>query len=491
MKKNKFKKLISVFLFAVLSFGANSQTQFWGTSYGGGLTSGDHGNIFVANNDGSNLHKVYTFDSINGMSPASSLVLANGKLFGVTYLGGNSGSCVIFSYEPSTGNYALVHDEYLNPNTGWMVMSGLTLGTDGFLYGLCSLGGMPGGSYMDGGVIFKIDPATNIYTDLYDFNYTVSNLGLTPDGMLTQLSDGKLYGVTHKGGSFCGSNGCGIIFNFDPTSRTFTKLYDFDGTSGYAPLYSKLLACNDGKLYGLSSSGGSFGNGTLYSFDPSNDSLIVLHNYDGVNDGSHPNASVIQATDGNLYGMTYDGGSNNFGVIFRYNISSNTYSTIFNFDNVNGANPQRDLMQASNGKLYGTTKLGGTNGVGVAFTYDITTNTFTKIADFNSSLTGTSPDCMIIETPAFANVGIQSVSMPATTISINPNPFSSQTNITFGVEQTNATVKITDILGKEIKALNFSGKQLFIEKGEMKSGIYFLQITDEKKSTVNRKIVVQ
>ena len=78
-----------------------------------------------------------------------------------------------------------------------------------------------------------------------------------------------------------------------------------------------------------------------------------------------------------------------------------------------------------------------------------------------------------------------------TTIIIAPNPFTSQTSITFNEEQKNTSIKITDVLGKEIKTIIFTGKQLKIEKGEMKSGIYFVQITDEKKIICNKKIIIQ
>ena len=76
-------------------------------------------------------------------------------------------------------------------------------------------------------------------------------------------------------------------------------------------------------------------------------------------------------------------------------------------------------------------------------------------------------------------------------LTISPNPFTSLTTIYFSTEQTNTTIKITDILGKEIKALNFTGKLCTLEKGTMQAGIYFVQITDANKNVVNRKVVVQ
>lgn len=75
--------------------------------------------------------------------------------------------------------------------------------------------------------------------------------------------------------------------------------------------------------------------------------------------------------------------------------------------------------------------------------------------------------------------------------SIYPNPFTSQTTISFSEEQKNTTIKITDVIGKEIMKLNFTGRQLTIDRAAMKSGIYFVQITDEKKNTCNKKIIIQ
>ena len=86
--------------------------------------------------------------------------------------------------------------------------------------------------------------------------------------------------------------------------------------------------------------------------------------------------------------------------------------------------------------------------------------------------------------------GVNGVTI-SNTFSISPNPFSSQTNITFNKETKHTTIKIMDMLGKVIKTKNFTGKQLTIEKGDMQAGVYFVQVIDEKKNVVNRKIVIQ
>jgi PKD repeat protein len=100
----------------------------------------------------------------------------------------------------------------------------------------------------------------------------------------------------------------------------------------------------------------------------------------------------------------------------------------------------------------------------------------------------------IIRTNGFSiNVLITNVfqNSDETKIVVYPNPFNSQTNISFSKEMKNSTIKIFDILGKKTNEINFTGKQLTIEKGAMLEGIYFLQIVDENKNVVNRKIIIQ
>ena len=76
-------------------------------------------------------------------------------------------------------------------------------------------------------------------------------------------------------------------------------------------------------------------------------------------------------------------------------------------------------------------------------------------------------------------------------VEIYPNPFTSSTTISFSSEQKNSTLYIRDVLGKEINKENFSGKQFIIEKGVLSNGIYFVEIRDENKISINKKIIIQ
>ncbi len=73
---------------------------------------------------------------------------------------------------------------------------------------------------------------------------------------------------------------------------------------------------------------------------------------------------------------------------------------------------------------------------------------------------------------------------------IAPNPFDSYTEINFNEPQLNSSIRIIDILGNNIRTEQFSGNQYIIEKGDLKAGIYVVQIVNGKRITT-RKILVE
>ena len=58
-------------------------------------------------------------------------------------------------------------------------------------------------------------------------------------------------------------------------------------------------------------------------------------------------------------------------------------------------------------------------------------------------------------------------------------------------KQKNTRIKLVDVLGKEIRKMYFTGKQLIMEKGEQQAGVYFIQIMDDNKNVVNKKLIIQ
>lgn len=230
------------------------------------------------------------------------------------------------------------------------------------------------GGSNNSGALIKYDATTNALNAVQSFE----SIEQHPSGSLLKASDGKFYGMTYAGGSA----GQGTIFSFDPVTQTKNILMDFTGVNGLQP-YGNLMQANNGKLYGMAYSGGSFGDGVLFSFDPANNSYVKLVDFDWTNKGAYPFGNLIQATNGKLYGMTSTGGSTSNGVIFSFDPADNSYIVVKNFDGTNGSHPYGSLLQANNGKLYGMTLLGNTNGA-VLFSFDPSNNTYSKLSDLGS-----------------------------------------------------------------------------------------------------------
>lgn len=74
---------------------------------------------------------------------------------------------------------------------------------------------------------------------------------------------------------------------------------------------------------------------------------------------------------------------------------------------------------------------------------------------------------------------------------VYPNPFKNVTTISFAEQQKNTILIITDLSGKKVQSLNFTGIELTIDRNELTSGIYFLTITDNHHKTEVKKLVIE
>jgi uncharacterized repeat protein (TIGR03803 family) len=246
-------------------------------------------------------------------------------------------------------------------------------------------------------------------------------MGITYTGGVMKASDNALYGTANFGGIYSR----GTIFKYDLSVNTYSTLYNFDSIHGKNPYFGTLVEATDDKLYGTTYLGGASGNGVIFSYDRTSNTYTDLYDFDGTH-GSNPYSGLIQATDGKLYGMTYTGGSFNKGTIFSYDIPTAHYTLIHNFDGVNGSFPKGALFQASNGTLYGTTYYGGAYSDGTAFSYDITTSTYTVLASFDGTA-GSYPQSDITEATVLTT---DIASADVSSFSISPNPTSGELRIT-------------------------------------------------------------
>ncbi|MGB6487043.1 MAG: choice-of-anchor tandem repeat GloVer-containing protein [Steroidobacteraceae bacterium] len=250
---------------------------------------------------------------------------------------------------------SLLHSFGGEPTDGAVPVGSLIQATDGNFYGLTSAGGANGD-----GAVFMITPA-GTETLLYSFAGGTTD-GAIPHGSLIQAKDGNFYGMTAGG-----PKGFGAVFKITRTGIE-TLLYSFAGgtTDGAYP-YGSLIQATDGNFYGLTSAGGAKGDGTVFMITPGGTEM-VLHSFVGGTDGASPDGSLIQAADGHFYGLTVAGGANGDGTAFMI-IAGGAETVLHSFTGgaVDGVSPGGSLIQAADGNFYGLTVSGGANGGGTVF----------------------------------------------------------------------------------------------------------------------------
>ena len=247
----------------------------------------------------------------------------------------------------------------------------LTLSPDGStLYGMTA-GGVP--NY---GTIFSIPVSGGTPTTLFNFDGTH---GQTPYGSLT-LSGSTLFGMTYSGG---GIRLLGTILSIPVSGGTPTTLFNFDGTHGDFPYGSLTLGPDGSTLYGMTGSGGTNNDGTIFSIPVSGGTPTTLFNFDGTH-GTYPTGGLT-LSGSTLYGMTTAGGTNNdYGTIFSIPVSGGTPTTLFNFDGTHGYWPHGSLT-LSGSTLYGMTGEGGRNSDGTIFSIPASGGTPTTLFNFDGT----------------------------------------------------------------------------------------------------------
>ncbi len=296
-----------------------------------GTTSGT---VFKITPSGT-LTTLYSFCSqpncADGYSPNGMVLATDGNFYGTTNSGGFAncpdGCGTILKITPS-GTLTALYSFCSQGNcpdgyTPW----GLIQAVDGNFYGATGHGGASGNG-CDGygcGTIFKMTPSGTL-TTLYSFcTQTGCPDGEFPNGELVQARDGNFYGTTPQGGANCPDNGtCGTVFKITP-SGNLTTLYSFCSLSrcadGAYPTAPPVQAA-DGNFYGTTYGGGANLSGTVYKITP-NGALTTLYSFcpaRGCADGLFPDAALVPAPDGNFYGTTDEGGTSNYGTVFRFTL---------------------------------------------------------------------------------------------------------------------------------------------------------------------------
>jgi len=322
-----------------------SDGDFYGTTLAGGTSN--TGTIFKVTPSGTET-LFYSFASI----PYSGLVQgSDGNIYGTTASGGTSGRGTVFKITPSGTETVL----YSFPAGSSEPYTGLVQGSDGNFYGTTGANGTS-----DDGTVFEITPS-GTETVLHAFAKSGTD-GQIPYAGLIQGSDGNFYGTTYDGGA----SGLGTVFKVTP-GGTETVLYSFAGGSDGKHPYGGVTQGGDGNFYGTTYQGGTSGYGAVFKLTPSGTETVLYTFAGGSSDGAYPEAGLIQGSDGNFYGSTLQGGASGLGIVFKLT-PSGTETILHAFaGGSDGANPTANLVQGSDGSLFGSTSAGGTGGHGTFF----------------------------------------------------------------------------------------------------------------------------
>lgn len=373
----------------------------------GGLVEGINGNYLGLSASGGNrnagilyefnptswiLNKKYEFAAIeNGVNPYGGLIKhSNGKFYGLTSFGGVRNTGTLIEYDPVSKS--LIKKGDFNDIKGENSYGSLTDGGNGKLYGMTYYGD----NSVSGSVIFEYDPSTNTMVKKVD----LSSIGYQPMGNLTLASDGKLYGMTQYGLN----TSKGALFQYDPQTNSISRKIDFDGGSNGSYPLGSLLQAKNGLLYGTTTYGGANGVGVLFEYDTKTAKLLKKQDFISNTMGSYPVGKLAESTNGKLYGVTNSGGTNNHGVIFEFDLNSGFINKLFDFNRpITGSFPRNGLTSLPNGKLYGQLPSGGSNDQGTLFEFDPNTKTFTKRVDFDL-INGSNPNGELMFLPESQNI---------------------------------------------------------------------------------------
>jgi uncharacterized repeat protein (TIGR03803 family) len=403
-----------------------------GDLYGTTSYAGSHGGgtVFRITTSGT-LKTLYNFCSqpacADGGTPVAGLVLAsNGDFYGTTEWGGAYGQGSVFKITPAgalTTLYSFCGVSSTGPGElpcldGRNPQNALIQAADGNLYGTTNGGGLGtfSTSNSTGGTVFRITPAGAL-TTLYSFcSQTNCADGTSPAG-LVQGNDGNFYGTTEWGGlaSPYTNESPGTIFKITPGGE-LTTLYDFCSTGGsngaggcadgqFPYDIGSLLSDGLGDFYGTTLGGGSGNAGVVFEITTAgaytalvSDTGCVTFCPPGVSAiaGAFP-SSLMQGSDGNLYGTTYEEGTSNDSAGSIFEIAAAGASTLYSFPCVGaapcdtaGAYPSGDLpsfgalLQATDGNFYGLATNGGTSnatcpaGCGTVFKFSTGLGPFVK-----------------------------------------------------------------------------------------------------------------
>ena len=213
----------------------------------------------------------------DGISPYALIFDAHGNIYGATDEGGLYNRGVVFELARDQGWSETILYSFTGELDGGTPNAAVTLGPDGNLYGTTLQGGniTTCGYSVGCGTVYELTHSSNSgWTEKILFRFSGGIYGQFPLSQIAFDSFGNLYGTASEGGNLsCGNgNGCGIVFQMTPSGEdwTYNQLYSFSGGSldGASP-NAGVTIDNANNLYGTTTLGGTYGDGTVYEIPAS------------------------------------------------------------------------------------------------------------------------------------------------------------------------------------------------------------------------------
>lgn len=346
------------------------------------LAQGEDGNIYGATTSGGtngrgvvfrmtlsgSMSVIYNFDFTHGSGPQGGLNLGlDGNFYGTTYQGGANSAGTVYRITPS-GTFSSLYS-FTNGPDGAYPRTPPVQAPDGNLYGGSGNGAVP--------ALYKLTPAGAFSV--------VTNLPSQTYSPMIVATDGNLYGMTLYGGTF----NRGTVFQFAPKTKKLKIIHSFDVTNGGQP-EGPLVQGRDGALYGTASTGGMLSGGVIFKVTTGG-AYSVLYNFSATSpaNGASPLAGLAQGSDGFLYGVASVGGVNNKGTLFKISTKGTGFTVVHHFDSTTGSGPLATPLLHTTGNIYGLTFGGGTRGdYGVFYSLDAGLKPFVSEFVFYSGKVG-------------------------------------------------------------------------------------------------------
>ncbi len=339
------------------------QGNLYGIAYSNNNYSGD-GDLFKVTPTrlGYAFHVIQNFSASTGKECLSTPTIDRlGNLFGVCSAGGTAGYGTLWEYSRSK-KFTVLHN-FSGSADGWMPQDSVAVDKSGHIYGTTYLLG-PGGS----GTFWEYSVSSGAFTLLHSFA-DGDDGGRLPAGPKIDET-GMVWGTTQYGPN-CDACGHGTVWNYDPSSGTFTTILNLDSTDIFEP-QSRVVIGKKGNVFGTAFSTLKNSCGIVYELQKDNNyAPIVVHEFTSADlGGCSPFGRVRFDQPGHLLGTTYSGGSGCGTVYELKHRKDGWHETIlhsFGPGPGDGCSSQSGLITDRKGNWFGTTISGGKYTWGTVF----------------------------------------------------------------------------------------------------------------------------